>query len=183
MPDLDFIHLALTIDEVVLFDYNGIVTQDSIVSMAKAIESTLLAAEEDESKVRTIFELTVEVMQNILSYSADSVDMGNNTFESRGSVLISHTKDEEFYNIYTSNNIFKDKQQSLIDNIDEVNNIPIEDLKEVYKQRRRDRRRTHERGAGLGFLDMSRKSKNKLTYKFRNTDKDDKVHFDLHIKV
>ena len=183
MPDLDFIHLALSIDEVVLFDYNGIVTQNSIVSMAKAVEATLLAADEDETKVRVLFELTVEVMQNILSYSADSVDMGNNTFESRGSVLISHTKEEEFYNIYASNKVFKDKQQSLISNIDDVNKIPMEELKEVYNQRRRDRRRNHERGAGLGFLDMSRKSKNKLTYTFRETDKEDKVNFDLHIKV
>ena len=183
MPNLEFFHLQLTINEVVLFEFNGAVTQKTIVSVAKAIEAILLEAEEDEVKVRTIFELIVEMMQNILSYSADSVDLGNNTFESKGAIMISHKSDENFYNIHSGNFILEVQKASLLENLEEVNTIPIEDLKEVYKQRRRDRKKVHDRGAGLGFLDIARKSKNKIEYRFHEADEEDRVYFELNVKI
>ena len=55
-------------------------------------------------------------------------------------------------------------------------------LKELCKERRRDRKRTHSRGAGLGFLAMARKSKNELGYDFFDND-EDSLMFELNIKI
>ena len=88
MSDKELLHLELSVDDVLIFEFNGVVTQNTIVAIAKAVESTLLETDEEERRVRTIFELIVEIMQNILSYSADSINIGNNTYESKGAIGI-----------------------------------------------------------------------------------------------
>lgn len=183
MSDQELLHLELSIDNVVLFDFNGVMTQNSVVTIAKTVENKLIKAVEDESRVRSIFEIIVEMMQNILSYSADSINLGNNMFESRGSLFISFQTRDKHYNIHSGNYVYKQKQEGLKKNLDEVNAIALDEIKNVYKERRRERRRVHSRGAGLGFLDMVRKSKNRLEYSFKDTDEDDKVYFELYVKV
>ena len=182
MFDIEMLHLELKVDHVMLFDFNGIVTQDSIVSIAKAVESTLLRADEDEARVRIIFELIVEVMQNILNYSADSVKIADNRYESKGAVLITLNSQKQTYEIHSGNHVFTDKVKYLKENLAEIDAIPMENVKDEYKQRRRDRRRVHSRGAGLGFLDMVRKSQHKLNYKFTEVDAE-KVFFELTLNI
>ena len=181
--DVELLHLELSVDNVILFDFNGVITQNSVVSIAKAIESTLLEADEDESRVRTIFELIVETMQNVLSYSADSIKVAENVFERRGAIVILFDTKKETYQIHSGNKIYKEKHEHLKENLEEVNSIPMDEVKDVYKERRRERRRVHSRGAGLGFLDMIRKSNNRLEYTFSECAEDDKMYFELTIKI
>jgi len=183
MKKLDFLKLELTINDVVLFDFNGIVTQNTIVSISKAIRAILIESVEEEARVRTIFALIIEIMQNILSYSADSVDLGNNRCKSRGAVLISHSSGDNFYKIHSGNYILKEQQKPLEENLNRVNAIAIEDIKEAYKHQRRSGKKVHSRGAGLGFFDMVRKSKNKLAYRFHKSDENNRIYFELDVKV
>lgn len=166
----EFLSLQLEIDDVIIMDFTGVITQASIVDLARTVEATLVSYHEEEGKIRTIFEILVEVMQNILSYSYDSIDLGNNTFQSYGEVKISLRKDERLYQIRSGNLIDKKKQEGIESMIAEVNALDADALKEVYKERRRSRRHSHSRGAGLGFLDIARKSKNPLNISFDPQD-------------
>lgn len=183
MSDKELLHLELSVDDVVLFSFNGLMTQHSVVSIAKTVEGKLIEADVDETRVRTVFEIIVEIMQNILSYSADSVDLGDNVFESKGSILISLKTESKHYQIHSGNHVYKEKQKGLQENLDEVNAIPLDEVKDVYKTRRRERRKVHSRGAGLGFLDIIRKSKHKLEYTFKEDENEDKLYFELYVKV
>lgn len=183
MSDKELLHLELSVDDEVLYNFDGVITQHSVLTIARAVESKLIEADEDEARVRTVFELIIEIMQNILSYSADSIDLGDNVFQSRGSILISLRTQSKHYQIHSGNCVYKEKQKGLKENLDEVNSIPMDEVKDVYKTRRRERRRIHTRGAGLGFLDIVRKSKNKLEYKFKELDEKDKLYFELYVKV
>ena len=183
MSDKELLHLELSVDDVLIFEFNGVVTQNTIVAIAKAVESTLLETDEEESRVRTIFELIVEIMQNILSYSADSINIGNNTYESKCAIGITFRTDTKRYKLKSANHVYKEKKKGLQECLDEANSIPLDEVKEAYKARRRERRRVHSRGAGLGFLDMIRKSKHKLKYSFEDDNEKDKVYFELYVKV
>ena len=182
MNKKEYINLKVEIHDLVIMDFNGIITQNSIVDLARTVEATLIDYNEDELKIRTIFETIIEVMQNILSYSYDSIDLGNNTFQSNGHILISLGKGTSEYKITAGNLIDKNQKETISTIINEANSLNPEELKELYKERRRNRRRNHDRGAGLGFIDISRKSKNKLNYEFSDND-NDSLMFELHITI
>lgn len=181
-PKKEFLNLQIEIDQIVIMEFKGVITQTSIVDLARTVEATLIAFQEDEGKIRIIFEIIVEVMQNILSYSYDSIDLGNNIYQSNGQIIISLDKQKEIYRITSANLIASEKKEGIVVLLDEANALDLEGLKELYKERRRSRRATHNRGAGLGFLDMARKSKHKLEADFIPND-DDSVLFQLTITI
>ena len=183
MSDRELLHLELNMDDTILYSFDGVVTQNSVVTVAKTVEAKLLEANEDRARVRTIFELIVEIMQNMLSYSADSTHLGDNVYESKGAIIISLDSASKQCRINSGNDVYKEKQKGLIESLEEVNSIPLDEIKDVYKARRRERRMVHSRGAGLGFLDMARKSKNRLDYAFKEVEKEDRVYFELYVKV
>ena len=182
MQKKEYLNLEIEIDEMTIMEFNGLVTQNSIVDLARTIEATLVDFDEEETKVRTIFELIVEIMQNILSYSYDSVDLGNNTYQSKGHIKISLNNSNHIYTISTGNLISENKKDYIVNLLEEANSLDADGLKNLYKERRRDRRKNHNRGAGLGFLDMARKSKNKLGFKFLENDKES-LMFELSVII
>lgn len=181
-PKKEFLNLQIEIDKIVIMEFKGVITQTSIVDLARTVEATLVAYQEDEGKIRTIFEIIVEVMQNILSYAYDSIDMGNNTYQSNGQLKIALDKQVGIYHIHSGNLIASESKEVIQSLIDEANALDAEGLKELYKERRRSRRTSHNRGAGLGFLDMARKSKNKLEIAFSPND-EHSLLFELGITI
>lgn len=182
MDKKEYLNLKVEINDLVIMNFQGLITQSSIVDLAKTVESILHSFDEEETKIRTIFEIIIEVMQNMLSYSYDSVDLGDNTYQSNGDIRITLNKDSHTYLINSGNLISITKKESIQSSLDEINVLDFDELKEVYKERRKSRRRNHGRGAGLGFLDIARKSKNKLVYDFIEND-EHSLMFNLHIKL
>jgi uncharacterized protein DUF6272 len=177
-----FIDLMVDIDNVSIVDYNGLITQDSIVDIAKTIETALIDYGEIESKVRNIFLIIIEIMQNILNYSYSSIKLDNNKSQSNGSVKIICNQDTKIYNILSENIISLDKKESILSLINEVNSLDEVGLKMLYKERRRSKSNNHKCGAGLGFLDMARKSKNKIGIQFLKNDENSLI-FKLQITI
>ena len=93
MQKREFINLMLDIDNKIVIDFNGVITQNSIVDIAKTIEATLIDFGETESKIRNVFSIILEIMQNILNYSYNTVRLDNNTSQSNGSIRITHNHD------------------------------------------------------------------------------------------
>jgi len=178
----EYLNLKVEINDLVIMNFKGLITQSSIVDLAKTVESTLHSFYEEETKIRTIFEIIIEIMQNMLSYSYDSVDLGDNTYQSNGDIRITLNKSTHTYLINSGNLINVTKRESIQNSLDEINTLNFDELKEAYKERRRSRRRNHGRGAGLGFLDIARKSKNKLEYNFLEND-ENSLMFNLVVKL
>jgi len=182
MDKKEFLDLKVEINDVVIMSFEGLITQKSIVDLAKTVEATLFSFDEEEMKVRSIFEIMIEILQNMLSYSYDSIDLGDNTFQSSGEIRISLNRNSHTYFIKSGNLIDINKQEFIKSSLDEINSFSPEELKEVYKERRRSRRKNHGRGAGLGFLDIAKKSKNKIEYQFFEND-ENSLMFKLHVKL
>ncbi len=150
--------IEFKVDDEILFEFNGIITQSKVVEVAKGVEKKLIEENVETSKIRNIFEVIVEIMQNILSYSCDSIDKGNNTYESKGKIIITHNTKTEEYLISSCNLIEASKKEKIINNIDQLTPLNKDELKKLYKETRRSRKTVHNRGAGLGFIEMARKS-------------------------
>ena len=145
--------------------YQGLFDQDMIKSVLSVTEKKLIQDNADENIRKKLFNIMVEGLQNICKHQLKSEDPSQFPFLVIG-------KDPEAYNVVTGNMIAIDKTDTVSKKLDHINSLNKDELKEHYKQARLNSVISEVGGAGLGFIDMARKSGNKLEYKFYPVNKD-----------
>ncbi len=150
--------------------YEGEVTQEITKTFTSLTEKSLEKSQESNSVQRKVFNVMVECLQNI-SKHADSLD--NNEDERRGIVMVSHG--EASYNIITGNVIKNVKVPELEASLKHVNSLDKKGLSDLYKKQMREGKISEKGGAGLGFIDIAKKTGSKLGYEFKKLN--DEVSF------
>ncbi len=104
--------------------------------------------------------LTIESFQNVIRYSdtKQSYNRCNDLF------IFRKVKDNFF--ITTANLINKNKTEKIESYLDKLNTLNDRELRELYLEILTNQKFTEKGGAGLGFIEMIRKSKNRLNYRF-----------------
>ena len=127
-----------------------------------------MAKEEESNSVqKKVFHVMVECLQNI-SKHADNFGSEDFLFAGRGIFMVS--KGEEEYNVTTGNVIENSKIDELSRILDQINSLDKEGLKMLYKNQMKEGRLSEKGGAGLGFIDIARKTGRKLEYHFLPID-------------
>lgn len=156
--------------------YRGRFNQE-ITDNILTLTETNLQRQEGESKVKKrIYSIMVEGLQNITRHQDDANDIEKKE-ESLGIFVIQ--KVDNLYFITTGNIVDNDTIPHLKSLIEKINGLNKEELKAYYKQVLSDGSLSDKGGAGLGLIDMARKSGNKLFYSFRKVDSDHS-YFYLH---
>lgn len=138
--------------------YQGEFDQEIVKSFLKMTENHLQADKADDGVRKKLFSVLVEVLQNICKHQGSGGTAYNAIF------LLGSSPENYF--VYTGNMIADDHIGKLREKIDKVNSLDKDGLKEFYKQSRLSSEISEVGGAGLGFIDMARKSGNKLLYSF-----------------
>lgn len=146
-------------DNKIILIYQGVFDQGMIKSVISMTERKLIQDNTNENLRKKLFNIMVEGLQNICKHQLESTSFENNPF------LIISTDDDSF-DVVTGNLIANDKINIVKEKIDFVNSLNKEELKEYYKNARLNSVISSVGGAGLGFIDMVRKSGNPLEYKF-----------------
>jgi hypothetical protein len=135
------------------------------------------AINESKAVQRTLHHTMIEILQNMTKHS-------NNMFNdiSMGQGLFMLGKKNDAYHIVTANLVDSDEVDNLTHSIDTLNTFSIEELKEVYKKQLREGKISGKGGAGLGLIDIVRKTGNPLDYMFFPAD-DKQKYFVLKVKV
>jgi hypothetical protein len=143
--------------------YEGKITHQITKAFIALVEAQMEQSREEVRVQRTVFHVMVECLQN-MSRHADENEAGESSFAGKGIFLVSHTRDA--YCITTGNAILNDKIPELEKMIARINALDHEDLKELYKKQMRDGRLSEKGGAGLGFIDIRKKTGEPLDYHF-----------------
>jgi hypothetical protein len=147
--------------------YEGEVTQDITKTFTSLTEKSLTKSAESNQVQRKVFNVMVECLQNI-SKHADTLTEDDE--ERRGIVMVS--KGEDSYNIITGNIIKNSKVAELQSTLETVNSLDKEGLSELYKKQIKEGRISDKGGAGLGLIDIAKKTGSKLTYQFKTLNED-----------
>ncbi|MCG8580575.1 MAG: SiaB family protein kinase [Bacteroidales bacterium] len=147
--------------------YEGEVTQEITKTFTSITEKSLEKSQESNTVQRKVFNVMVECLQNI-SKHADSLDEDES--ERRGIVMVSHG--ETSYNIITGNVIKNEKVPELQANLEQVNSLDKKGLSELYKKQMREGKISEKGGAGLGFIDIAKKTGSRLTYEFKKLNEE-----------
>ncbi len=155
------------------FDYN--VTQ--MFSLITEQETELHHESKDLS--RRLNHAVIEVLQNMTKHSTEfyaELKFG------KGMFMLG--KNEDSYVIYTANKIPKENVAKLTSSIDEVNSYDYKDLRTIYKAQLKEGKLSEKGGAGLGLIDIARKSGGKLEYDIKPlTDELDYFIFKVNVSV
>lgn len=134
---------------------------------------------EAESKAvqRTLHHTMIEILQNMTKHS-------NNMFHdiSMGKGLFMLGRKNQAYHIITANVCDNKQEHLLTDTIDMLNASTPEELKKMYKKQLREGKISGKGGAGLGLIDIARKTGNPLDYMFFPAD-DNSKYFVLKVRV
>ena len=119
--------------------------------------------------------------QNIASYSTERVYLDNRHGDV-GAGIIVVTEEDKIYTITSGNLVKKKSLPNIIRHCRHINRMDKEELKQFYKSRIKRSREKGKKGAGIGLIDIARKSGNPIQYKATSLDS---VHsfFVLSVKI
>ncbi|HTF22159.1 MAG TPA: SiaB family protein kinase [Chryseolinea sp.] len=142
--------------------YQGDFTQESTKSILSMAERNLDSSGEDSSIKRKVFNVMVEALQNIVKHSDELVDGQTRSH----SAIFLIGKEANRFSIMSGNPVRKANVAKLQKTLDHINGLDKDGLKELYKEIIKNTTISEKGGAGLGFVDMARKSGSKLEFEF-----------------
>jgi hypothetical protein len=142
--------------------YQGDFTQESTKSILSMAERNLDSSGEESSIKRKVFNVMVEALQNIVKHSDELVE---GQIRSHAAIFLIG-KEANQYSIMSGNPIRKENVSKLRAALERINGLEKEGLKDLYKEIIKNTTISEKGGAGLGFVDMARKSGQKLEFEF-----------------
>ena len=157
--------------EVIFLAYLGFITQPLVTSIIEALEKL---DEEDENvnfphKLYVIF---IEMAQNIMHYSTKG--------KYRAFILIG--KEGEDYYILSKNLTTEKGKDRIEKSLHEIEGLDRKALRQLYKERRKSGKDSHDKGAGIGFLEIAKVAK-KIDFEFEKYDKEGEDNYIFALKA
>lgn len=151
----------------VQYIYRGQFTPEINHQILLLSEMNLSSTIDKSSLRKKILFIMIEGLQNITRHQSNSL---NNKPEG-SSLFIAQQKDEHFY--ITTGNIIEQRIVPLLkQRIDTINTMDKESLRQYSTKTLAKGELSKKGGAGLGLIEIARKSGNKLNYAFKSIDND-----------
>lgn len=173
MDILDF--YKLTQEKHILLSFKGALSQEILSEMGNLIKSRLSL----NKKIKKIFSVFIELSQNIMHYSAEKEYIDDKEI---GVGILLFLESDNTYNIISGNLMDNKKVEKLKTHIDKLKSMSQSELKESYNDQIRQLRNSESKGAGLGFIDICRKSDGNINYEFFQID-DTNTFFSFIAKI
>ena len=165
----------------IILTYKGFLTFDLVNAILTSLEPKLKEIETNIQTRKRLYSVLTECLQNI-AHHGDEMHKQQATETSDRTTHLQVISDADSYKIQTENTILNNKIQDLDEWLDAVNELSSEELHHFYKKML-DKGVISEKGtAGLGYLDIARKSGNPFKYHFRKVNTEYSI-FHLEIIV
>ncbi|MGD1957885.1 MAG: SiaB family protein kinase [Fulvivirga sp.] len=149
------------LDHNLILVYEGEFTQEITKSILAMAERNMDSSGEESTVKRKVFNVMVECLQNIVKHAGD--------VQKKNAAIFIVGKLENEYVIVSGNPIKTAESEKLKDKLEQINSLDKDGLKSLYKEIIKNTEISDKGGAGLGFVDMARKSGNPLAYDFIDT--------------
>jgi len=166
------LNICIEIDNDTIFECNAKINEDSITKSAIEVENKLQKYNADVDQVRSIYEITVEILQNILNYAHDSKYISENKKEATGNFKVSYQTNTNKYYIYSCNLIESNKVNKIKDIVNNLIGLDQKDIRKLLRQSMRNKSNKHEKGAGLGFIMMAKYVSEPIDITFEDVEND-----------
>ncbi|MFK7785486.1 MAG: SiaB family protein kinase [Crocinitomicaceae bacterium] len=152
-------------DEQVILSFKGEFSAELLTSILHIMESKMIELSISMQMKKRVFNVLVECFQNLYhhidgNHPDSQLDATNNS----ALIMVKYVDDKIM--VLTGNYIPKKSTNELEQKLILVNELDQTELKELYQQRLLNNDISEKGTAGLGIIDIARKSKNELGYEF-----------------
>ncbi|MGB0368227.1 MAG: SiaB family protein kinase [Flavobacteriales bacterium] len=163
-------------DNELVLAYRDEIEEQTVQQLLSMTELKLVQSGEGKKLRKRVFNILVECLQNIVNHSDTTADKS-----SVASLLLIGRHEGDFF-IITGNRILNDKIDALEAKIAEINSWDHANMRDIYSTKLGKSEYSSKGGAGLGLMDIYKRSGRKLKYNIEPID--DEVSFlSFHITV
>jgi hypothetical protein len=148
--------------ERLMFAYRGEVTSENSVLLLTLLEREMEFSEYNMVGRKRLFMFVLENLQNITRHATAK---GNEVIS-----LVIYNKTSDGYIVTTGNPIESADVPGLKKSLDNINSLEPDKVREAYRKMLQESDLSSKGGAGLGLMEMARKTGNKLDYDFSRVD-------------
>jgi len=170
-------------NENVLLMYKGAITFDLVTSLIESLDKKITLLEPNKKVRKLFYSAAVESIHNLYHHMDEVKGSFKEISEHDAkSGLITVIAKEKYYNILTGNFVPEDKVAGMKARIEEINATDKDGLRILYKDTLSNGEFSDKGTAGLGLIQLARKTGEKLNYKFEKVN-DEYSYFTFQIKI
>lgn len=169
-------------DNNIILMHKGELTFDLVTSLIESLEGRVNAIEPERKIQRVFYNVVTECIQN-LYYHMDEVRNEDviNTYDSRSGLILVMAR-KRFFRVLTGNFIPNYSIPALQKSLDRINDMDYDELRDYYKEILSDGKYSEKGTAGLGFVDIAKKTKSRLQYSFQPIT-DEYSYFTFQVRI
>ncbi len=147
--------------------YEGSINHQIMKAFTTVCWGNMSEKAESELVRKRVYHVMVECLQNIAKHAFAQKNVSE-AEKSHGIVMVSNNT--RFYQVTTGNLIMLEETEKLKKFIDKINSLDRDSLNRMYKKQLQEGSLSNKGGAGLGFIDIKRKTGENLKYDFLPVD-------------
>jgi len=155
------------LDNKITLVYEGEVNQTITKAFSSLTERSMNEDNVSSGSIKRVYHVMVECLQNICKH-ADDAEMKDNGLTGNGIFVVGQSEDS--YTITTGNNVSNSRIDELSEMLNKLNKMDRNEVKEFYKKAILDSKLSDRGGAGLGFIDIVKRTGNEIDFHFEPID-------------
>jgi hypothetical protein len=163
----------------IIISYKGAPSEELLNSILSIADIKLASIEQQSKLKKKVYHILVEVIQNVHHhYDLDDHEAADDG----GAIIFILARAERGYIICTGNYVPTSNVSTLKKYLETINTLSADELKEHYRKQLDQGTFSDKGGAGLGILDIARRSGERLDYEFKDM-RNGNSFFSLKVKV
>ena len=154
----------IMMEDRLMFVYRGVVTNQNSEALLLLLEKEMEQSEFGFIGRKRLFMFVLESLQNVSRHSVN----GDSDIMS----LVVYSKKDRGYTVTTANVINAADEEELREQLDLLNRLDAPEIRKLYREKLSTTDLSSKGGAGLGLIEMAKKTGNKLDYDFVPIDSD-----------
>ncbi|WP_218838250.1 SiaB family protein kinase [Bacillus sp. FJAT-45350] len=156
-------------DEGVLISFSGRFSQSIIEELGAALKKYLEEENKPKNNIYNIFAIFIEQTQNIKNYCTLNQNHPNYEKFAQSCIVTIGIENETNY-IHSGNLILNKDVNNLVEKVEALQKLNKDDLKKLFKEKRKESLILEEGSAGLGLIEIARKASSPLNYSITRID-------------
>lgn len=162
--------------------YCGPFSETMMLALGDALREKMAEEDTDSQMVKNVFSIFVEQAQNVIRYSACTGRVGYepHSEECLRPGLIAIGTEEDRYFVVCQNRVENDKVDHIRTQLDEIRQLDKQAIRKLFRERMREEPHAASKGAGLGLIEIARRSSLPVEYAF---EEDGEAHKMFSLKA
>lgn len=152
----------------IMICFSGPFSHSIIDEIGQAVRNYLHAENIGKAAILDVFAIYIELAQNVKNYVAKR-QLG---IEEANACIITIARKDGAYTITSGNCVHRDDIAALTSMVDDINAMEPAELKKHYRAQLRKDKDEQALGAGLGLMEVAKRSSAKMVYKLTPMDGD-----------